>query len=337
TSTMRQLAGRGKGELGLLALALVVSCTIPLPRAAMTTDQELLTAKLSDIAGVADFGRPDRGVAATMGDVAKAATVSLIDTATNTTISTTVTRADGSFLLGVLGAWSGTVYILEAVKGLNDNRPGYNAARVRTLIRNNGERWVAITAGRVMIDTSTTALTILQGSYQANNRSGPAAIPGNYIGIIETVSSVRGVPDTLLTGQTVVDPVAFNQVYMLVRSALDIDADPVAAVRYNGGNDTFSVVTALPPAITGIWPSAGSVGSEVTVYGQGFSVDAEANTVTFNGTPAVIKSGNSSMLVVTVPEGATTGLLSVMTPGGSSNSTAFTVVPGFSGTFRGTS
>jgi uncharacterized protein (TIGR03437 family) len=41
-----------------------------------------------------------------------------------------------------------------------------------------------------------------------------------------------------------------------------------------------------------------------------------ATSVTFNGTPAIFKVASSSEITTTVPEGATTGLVKVVTAGG---------------------
>jgi YD repeat-containing protein len=74
-------------------------------------------------------------------------------------------------------------------------------------------------------------------------------------------------------------------------------------------------------------PAAGVVGTVVQVFGKGFSPTAGQNTLTFNGTPAVITSAAPNRLVVSVPAGATTGPLGVTTPlGSAASATAFVVI-----------
>jgi YD repeat-containing protein len=73
-------------------------------------------------------------------------------------------------------------------------------------------------------------------------------------------------------------------------------------------------------------PAAGPVGTVVTISGTGFSATASENTVTFNGTAAVVTSASPTQLVATVPAGATTGPIGVAAPAGSaSSSEPFTV------------
>jgi YD repeat-containing protein len=67
-------------------------------------------------------------------------------------------------------------------------------------------------------------------------------------------------------------------------------------------------------------PSRGAVGTVVTIQGQGFSPTASQNTVAFNGTTATVRSATSTELVVTVPLGATTGLITVTVAGDTATS-----------------
>lgn len=58
-------------------------------------------------------------------------------------------------------------------------------------------------------------------------------------------------------------------------------------------------------------PQQGAMGSMVTIQGRGFSATASANTVKFGNTTAVVLSATETVLAVTVPPGATDGLISV--------------------------
>jgi YD repeat-containing protein len=73
-------------------------------------------------------------------------------------------------------------------------------------------------------------------------------------------------------------------------------------------------------------PFAGSVNTQVAIYGLGFSATLNQNTVKFNGTTATVLSAtpatNPTKLLVDVPSGASTGPVSVTTPSGSSTGTA---------------
>jgi protocatechuate 3,4-dioxygenase beta subunit len=65
------------------------------------------------------------------------------------------------------------------------------------------------------------------------------------------------------------------------------------------------------PTISSFTPSSGAVGTSVTITGANFSTVIANNTVTFNGTTATVVSATATQLVVTVPSGATTGLIAV--------------------------
>jgi hypothetical protein len=65
------------------------------------------------------------------------------------------------------------------------------------------------------------------------------------------------------------------------------------------------------PAITGFAPTSGQIGTVVTITGANFSKAVESNTVTFNGTEAQITSAAANEIIVTVPNAATTGPISV--------------------------
>ena len=80
------------------------------------------------------------------------------------------------------------------------------------------------------------------------------------------------------------------------------------------------------PTIANISPSTGAVGSSVVISGSNFDATLTNNIVTFNGVKATVTAATSTSLTVTVPSGATTGLVSI-TIGGSTvtSPTAFTV------------
>ena len=86
----------------------------------------------------------------------------------------------------------------------------------------------------------------------------------------------------------------------------------------------FTVVPA--PTISGFTPSTGGVGTSVAITGRGNLTGATA--VKFNGTTATHTVNSATQVTATVPTGATTGLISVTTPGGTATSSeSFTVLP----------
>ncbi len=88
---------------------------------------------------------------------------------------------------------------------------------------------------------------------------------------------------------------------------------------------TVAAQTAILPTITGFTPTRGPVGTTVTITGTGFAPPA---TVSFNGVNASI-SFTATQIQATVPAGATSGPITVITPDGSVTSAAsFTVTTG---------
>ena len=80
-----------------------------------------------------------------------------------------------------------------------------------------------------------------------------------------------------------------------------------------------------PPSITSLSPTAGAVGTSVTIAGTNFGSIQGTSTVTFNGTSAVPTTWTNTGVVVPIPVGATTGNVVVTVNGLSSNGAPFTV------------
>ena len=88
-------------------------------------------------------------------------------------------------------------------------------------------------------------------------------------------------------------------------------------------------VLAAVPVISSFTPTNGAPGTSVTLSGQNFS---GVTIVTFNNSQAIISAANASTIVATVPLDATTGPLSVTTPGGTGVSArSFYVAPRITG------
>lgn len=78
--------------------------------------------------------------------------------------------------------------------------------------------------------------------------------------------------------------------------------------------------------LLGFTPARGPVGTLVTIYGTG--LDQGVNSVSFNGAAAVVVRSNMVSVAALVPENATTGPITVVTPRGSLISTKPFVVRG---------
>jgi uncharacterized repeat protein (TIGR03803 family) len=77
-----------------------------------------------------------------------------------------------------------------------------------------------------------------------------------------------------------------------------------------GGGTVFSLAVGLGPFVKTV-PTVGSVGEAVTILGTCLT---HATSVTFNGTAATFIVVSGSEITTTVPTGATTGKVKVVTP-----------------------
>lgn len=65
------------------------------------------------------------------------------------------------------------------------------------------------------------------------------------------------------------------------------------------------------PTLTGFSPTSGTAGTSVILTGTNFSTTAADNAVKFNGTAATVSAATDTSLTVSVPEGASTGKITV--------------------------
>jgi len=100
---------------------------------------------------------------------------------------------------------------------------------------------------------------------------------------------------------------------------------PIGVTNASGTGRSAASFTLIPaPTISSFTPTSGPVGTVVTVTGTAFT---GATAVTLNGSSASFTVDSATQIRATVPVGATTGPISVTTPGGTATSaTSFTVI-----------
>ncbi len=97
----------------------------------------------------------------------------------------------------------------------------------------------------------------------------------------------------------------------------DLDGDGKADLAVaNAFGSSISVLLNLvaslpPPTITGFSPTAGTIGTPVTINGTNFSTTSLNNIVKFNGITATVTASTATSITTTVPVGATTGTITV--------------------------
>jgi len=110
---------------------------------------------------------------------------------------------------------------------------------------------------------------------------------------------------------------------LAVRVPTGVRTGPVTVKNYLGTATSPVNFEVLPPSIRSFSPTTGSVGTRVTISGVGF---AGLGSVKFNGVPAQVVYAGASWILVRVPEGATSGPISVTAATGAGTSTSsFTV------------
>jgi len=100
-----------------------------------------------------------------------------------------------------------------------------------------------------------------------------------------------------------------------VIQASDITGGQAVVYHYDSiGNISSQQIIPLGTlAISGFSANQGVAGVQLTINGAGFSTTPGANVVSFHGVPATVVSASQTQLVVLVPNGASTGTVSVQT------------------------
>lgn len=156
-------------------------------------------------------------------------------------------------------------------------------------------------------------------------------------GAIGTVVTINGTNFDPASSNNIV---TFNGVSALISSAssntLSVTVPAGAttgSIQVSVGCNTvvsssnFTVLVPLP-TISGFTPSSGTIGATVTITGTNFDPTPANNTVTFNGTTAIVTASTTTSITTFVPLGTTTGTISVTVAGNMATSaTDFTVIP----------
>ena len=281
---------------------------------------------IKPIVGEVSFPEAELQTQALMKDVAKNATVSLINATSNQTLATTLTDANGAFLLDVKSIpATALIYYLEGVKGLNNNAVGSDVVRVRTFITYDfgAQMWKSLTSSvagdKLRLNATTTAITVVTSLRQGS----PTAIdPAILIGKLRVTD---GNPPTeqFLDSGTGIAQSELTQMRTLVTTSLTADADPFDSILIQGGQYKLRAYVAAanePVHVSFISPTVTSPGDLIGINGYGF-LTPPGTKVTFSpGVDAEIVAVTPVLLTVRVPEGAESGPVVVQT--GSATSSA---------------
>src|SRR5205823_2981164 len=180
-------------------------------------------------------------------------------------------------------------------------------------------------------------LTVTAGPY-AFEASSPGFAPATQMNT--TVSDGGTVAVNLVL--SAVAPTDISYVYdELGRLVAVTDATgDTATYGYDAVGNILSIARQGSNAVSivEVTPNAGVSGTPVRLFGTGFSASPSQDSVSFNGLAAVVSTATATQLTVSVPTGATSGVVAVVTPSGSATSSgAFIVDPGSGPTITGIS
>src|SRR6266446_3167809 len=187
-----------------------------------------------------------------------------------------------------------------------------------------GSKSMAVNGANVTgVNFTATATTVAPSITSLNPTSGvlgtPVTITGANFGTTQGTSSVAfngiGATPTSWSATSIAVPVPAGATTGNV-------VVTVGGVASNGVNFTVPVPT---PSITSLNPTAGLVGTSVTIGGANFGATQGTSTVKFNGTAATATSWSVASITAAVPSGATTGNVVVTVGGAASNGVSFTV------------
>ncbi|HEV2694950.1 MAG TPA: DNA/RNA non-specific endonuclease [Verrucomicrobiae bacterium] len=175
------------------------------------------------------------------------------------------------------------------------------------------------------------------------NTNGPVYIPGYTWKIALAVPTGSGTALSRVTGTTRVISLNVPNIAGIRSTPWSNFVTAATVIQANTGFNFFTAVAtniaevlrakvdgATAPTLTSFSPGSGAAGASVTINGTSFT---GASIVKFNTSYATTFTVNSdTKITATVPTGATTGLISVIAPGGlATSASSFTVTNGGGG------
>jgi hypothetical protein len=186
----------------------------------------------------------------------------------------------------------------------------------------------AATTGNVVVTVNGVSsgginFTVLPQITGVSPITGPVGtcitITGNHFGAAQGASTVTfaGIAAT---------PTNWSDTSITVCVPAGVPAGSITIIlTINGQSANFAFT--VTPAITSLSPTAGTVGTSVTITGTSFGAAQGTSTVTFNGTAATPTTWNNTSIVVPVPNTATSGNVVVTVSNLASNGVGFAVKP----------
>ena len=198
------------------------------------------------------------------------------------------------------------------------------AATTNSLGPVTGETLLTVQTPPLLTFTPATATLQVGVNLNLTITSGAQAPPGGLLVILTQTGS-----GTVTVVSTVMIPATQSSASVVVSGATLGSVTLTASAPARTSGSATLTINPGAPTITNISPLTGPVGTVVTLTGTSFNPTASSNQITFNGVSAIVGTVNATgtILTTTVPQGATTGLVTVTTlVAPPANGPTFTVV-----------
>src|SRR6266849_3041634 len=165
---------------------------------------------------------------------------------------------------------------------------------------------VVVTVGGVASNGMTFSVTSVSASAPSIASLSPTSGPvGTSVTITGANFGISRGTSTVSFNGTGATPTSWSATSIV--AAVPAGATTGNVVVTVGGVARNGVPFTVAPSITSLTPTAGAVGTSVTITGTNFGDRQGTSTVTFNGTAATPSSWSATSIVAPVPAGATTG------------------------------
>ena len=144
--------------------------------------------------------------------------------------------------------------------------------------------------------------------------SPPAAAVGATVTLNGSGLSTQGLPTQISFNGTVVSVTQTSSSSIIVPVPSGATSGPLTVTVGSVTSNSVQFTVEQPPAVTGVSPASGTVGSwPVIISGSGFGATQSNSSVNFSGdVPAAIISWSDTEIHAIVPDGATTGPVAVL-------------------------
>jgi hypothetical protein len=238
-----------------------------------------------------------------------------------------------------LSPTSGTVGTSVTISGLNFGSPQGTSTVTFNGTSATPTSWTSTsiavpvptgaTTGNVVVTVSGVASNgmgfTVTGSPTITNISPSSGAIGSAVTITGTNFGVSQGTSTVKFNGTAATAVAWSGTTVVAEVPNGATTGNVVVAVSGVASNGVSFTVLAVPAITGLSPALGPVGSSVTVSGANFGSAQGTSTIKFNGTSATPTSWSATSIAVPVPSGATTGSVVVTVSGIASNGVTFTV------------